>query len=93
MKRLMFVLMPSIAFLALAVQAVTHNDLAPYAAQGESDEGFWDPSGHAAVEVSVGEAACTGSGVIDTRTFYRAHSNVLPAFRTIPPTGFLLIVR
>lgn len=83
----------SLAVVALAAHAAVHNDLAPYDAQGEVESDFWDPSGHASVAVSVGEADCAGVGIVDTRTYYRALSNILPDFRTIPPSGFLLIVR
>lgn len=90
---LVFIGVLSIASVTLAVHATTYNDLAPYDAQGEYETDFWYLIDHANIEISIGEASCTGSGIIDTRTYHRAFSNILPAFRTLPSDGTILFIR
>lgn len=77
---------------AASAASLAWNDLLPYGT-GTAANDFWDVSGHAPVTISIAEAVCTGSGILDTRTFSRAWSNALPSFRTLPLKGAILYIR
>lgn len=85
--------MVCVAMTVAVLQAATWNDLAPYNPSEGGGADFWDFSTHPVVETTTGEALCSGSGIIDTRTYHRAYSNILSTFRTLPVNGTILYVR